>query len=67
LLEHPPPANPPYRAFLLRCWQEAGAGPGGESAWRFTLVQLDNKQHKAGFATLEDLCSYIQEELGRPG
>jgi len=27
-----------YRAFLLRCWQEPGAGEEGEPAWRFILV-----------------------------
>ena len=52
-----------YRAFLLRCWQEADAGPAGQAAWRFTLVQMGEGQTKRGFASLEDLISYLQGEL----
>ena len=52
-----------YRAFLLRCWQEADAVPAGENAWRFTLVQLGQGQAKKGFASLEDLVAYLRGEL----
>jgi len=52
-----------YRAFLLRCWQEAGAGPAGDAAWRFTLVQLGQGGAKKGFACLEDLVTYLRGEL----
>jgi hypothetical protein len=47
-----------YRAFLLRCWKE-GAGPEGEPAWRFTLVQLGNNGVKHGFTKLEDLTAFL--------
>ena len=42
-----------YRAFLLRCWQEPGAGPGGRPAWRFTLVKVEGGVVQKGFASLE--------------
>ena len=53
-----------YRAYLLRCWQEAGAGPGGEPAWRFSLVRAGAEERQRGFARLEDLVAFLQEELG---
>lgn len=53
-----------YRAFLLRCWQEPEAGHAGEAAWRFTLVEAGNEEGKRGFARLEKLVGYLQEELG---
>ena len=54
-----------YRAFLLRCWQEPGAGPDGAPAWRFALLQLDGEETKRGFASLEALCAYVRTELDR--
>ena len=52
-----------YRAFLLRCWQEPNSGPEGNPAWRFTLVEAGDEEGKQGFASLEELVSYLQEEL----
>jgi hypothetical protein len=49
-----------YRAFLLRCWQENG---DGEPLWRFTLVKMGNDHSKKGFARLEDLTTFLREEL----
>lgn len=56
-----------YRAFLLRCWQESNAGPAGEPAWRFTLVQMGEEQTKKGFASLEELVAYLDEQLAQAG
>ena len=56
-----------YRAFLLRCWQEADAGPAGGAAWRFTLVQMDQGQTKRGFACLEELVAYLDDQLAQAG
>lgn len=58
------PAGPAYRAFLLRCWREAGAGPGGRPAWRFGLVEPGDGETERGFASLEALLAYLQRELG---
>ena len=52
-----------YRAFLLRCWQEADAGLAGKAAWRFTLVQLGQGGTKKGFACMEELVAYLRGEL----
>lgn len=51
-----------YRAYLLRCWQEAGAGPTGEPAWRSVLVQAGDERHRRGFASLEGMVAYLREE-----
>jgi len=52
-----------YRAFLLRCWKEADAGPATKPAWRFTLVQMGEGQTKRGFSSLEQLVAYLDEQL----
>ncbi len=52
-----------YRAFLVRCWQEPGAGPQGGPAWRFTLVVPNSTSIQKGFASLEDLVHYLRQEL----
>ena len=57
------PAGPTYRAFLLRCWREAGAGPGGTAAWRFCLVEPGNGETERGFASLEALLAHLRREL----
>lgn len=54
-----------YRAFLLGCWQEPGAGPGGKPAWRITLVEVDDEDGKRGFASLEELNTFLREDLER--
>ena len=55
--------GPGYRAFLLRCWQEAGAGPDGEPAWRFALARPGGERTQRGFASLEALMAFLREEL----
>lgn len=49
-----------YRAFLLRCWQEEG---GGEAPWRFTLVGVGDDYIRKAFASLEDLTTFLRENL----
>ena len=49
-----------YRAYLLRCWQEE---VGEEAHWRFTLVRPGEEHAQRGFASLEDLFSYLRKEL----
>ena len=53
-----------YRAYLLRCWHEAGAAADGEPAWRFMLMDIDAHRAKKGFASLEDLAAHLRDELG---
>jgi hypothetical protein len=62
--EHAHP-DPGYRAFLLRCWQEPGARPHGEPAWRFALARAGVEGPPRGFARLEALVAFLREELER--
>ena len=57
------PADPTYRAFLLRCWREAGTGAGGQATWRFCLVEPGNGETERGFASLEMLLAHLRQEL----
>lgn len=52
-----------YRAFLLRCWQDEAAKPGGEAVWRFKLVHFDGRQTKKVFTQLEEVVTYLGAEL----
>jgi hypothetical protein len=51
------------RAFLLRCWREERAGPGGGPAWRFAVTEVGPEQKRRGFACLEGLMAFLEEEL----
>jgi len=49
-----------YRAYLLRCWQEED---GGEAPWRFTRVGVGGGYTRKAFASLEDLTTFLREDL----
>jgi hypothetical protein len=57
------PAGPSYRAFLLRCWREAEAGPDGRATWRFRLVEPGDRKTERGFPGLEALLAYLRREF----
>jgi hypothetical protein len=48
-------------AFLLRCWQEPDGD--GELIWRFSLVYVNEKREKKGFANLDAVFTYLQKTL----
>jgi hypothetical protein len=48
--------NHPYRAYLLRCWQEG-------SHWRFSAEEVLHKQPRRGFDSLGALVAFLQAEL----
>jgi len=52
--------EPPYRAFLVRCWCDGA--PISSNSWRFVVVEIDQDQ-RHGFVTLEDLVSFLQAQL----
>ena len=54
--------EPPYRAFLLRCWCDGD--PTSRNSWRFVVVEIDQAE-RHGFGTFEDLVSFLQAELYR--
>jgi len=61
--ETSPSAEATYRAFLLRCWREAGAGPSGQATWRFCLEEPGDGETERGFASLEALLAHLRQEL----
>ena len=45
-----------YRSYLVRLWQDAPEGP-----WRAVVQNvITNERH--GFATLEELCAFLQDQ-----
>jgi len=69
----------PYRAYLLRCWQEGEAASGKEPLWRFSVEEIlpssppagsGQRKLKAlperrrkGFSSLEALIAFLRAEL----
>ncbi len=47
---------PRYHSFLLRCWEEEGAG------WRFMLENPHNGE-KQGFGSCEQLVTFLEGEM----
>ena len=52
--------EPPYRAFLLRCWCDGD--PISPNSWRFVVVEIYG-DYRHGFGTWEDLVSFLQAKL----
>ena len=55
--------NQPYRAYLLRCWQEGEAAPGQESHWRFWVEEILYERRQKGFSNLGTLFAFLRTEL----
>jgi hypothetical protein len=53
----------PYRAYLLRCWQEGEAAPGKEPLWRFSVEEILNERRRKGFSSLGALIAFLRAEL----
>lgn len=51
-----------YIAYLLRLWRESGVGPGH---WRASLQDPESGE-RIGFATLEQLFSYLRQQTADP-
>jgi NADH dehydrogenase len=56
--------DPSYRAYLLRCWQEGGVGPGGEPGWRFSVEEVLPPRRRWGFGGRASLLAFLEIELG---
>ena len=61
VFEHPPR----YRAYLLRFWEERSQHAGDGGVWRFSLEDL-HTQERRGFATLEEMVAFLQEQISGP-
>ncbi len=56
-----------YRCFLVRCRLEEGAGPEGQPAWRFTVLQGGGDPARRSFTYLHDVLTHIEAELAAYG
>jgi hypothetical protein len=52
----------PTRAYLLRCWQEDPAVPGGKPRWRYSLEGILPRRSRKGFDDLESLVVFLQSQ-----
>ncbi len=57
-------APPRYCAWLLRCWEVRGPGPGPPLTWRCSLEDPHTGERR-GFAGLEALSAFLRAELAR--
>jgi hypothetical protein len=57
--------NEPYRAYLLRCWQEGDMGTDQEPIWRFSVEDVFGERRWQGFGSLEALVAFLSVELIR--
>lgn len=57
--------NEPYRAYLLRCWQEGDVGIDQEPLWRFSVEDVFGERRQQGFGNLEALVSFLRAEFIR--
>lgn len=62
-----------YRTYVLRCWRETPPAPVGaatiegvDNTWRFALVEVLTEQPQHGFATFDELVSFLRTDLLRP-
>jgi hypothetical protein len=63
LMPMPREKNQPYRAYLLRCWQEGEAAPGQEPPWRFSVEEILHERRRQGLNGLEALIAFLRAEL----
>jgi hypothetical protein len=56
-----------YRAYLLRCWQEGGAGTDRGCPWRFAVEEVFGERRQQGFGSLEALLAFLRGELASEG
>jgi hypothetical protein len=53
----------PYRAYLLRCWQEGETTSSEKPHWRFSLEGVLHERRRRGFDSLQALLAFLQAEL----
>ncbi len=57
-------ADPAYRVFIVRCWDDGEAPEGGAS--RFVL-EIPRTNERYGFTNPENLLKALQYQLNSPG
>jgi hypothetical protein len=53
----------PYRAYLLRCWQEGETTLGEEPHWRFSIEEVLHKRRRQAFSSVQALAAFLETEL----
>jgi hypothetical protein len=53
----------PYRAYLLRCWQEGEPAPGEQPHWRFSIEEVLLKRRRQAFNSVQALAAFLRTEL----
>jgi hypothetical protein len=53
-----------HRAFLLRCWTEAGAPSDDPPGWRYRLEEIGGDGAVRGFTSLDDLVDALRALAG---
>jgi len=57
---------PRYQSYLLRCWEVRSQQPDQPATWRYSLQDPQTEQ-KHGFADLEALVAFLQDEFEKCG
>jgi hypothetical protein len=58
--------RPDYLSYLLRLWREENHKvPGADKIWRASLESAHTGE-KRTFASLEDLCAFLQNQTDAP-
>ena len=57
------PDHLPYKAFILRLWQECPASETYPPVWRFSLEETRTRQRR-GFADLKEVLDFLQTQIG---
>ena len=53
----------PYRAYLLRCWQEGEPTSNKQPHWRFSIEEILLKRRRQAFNSVQALAAFLQTEL----
>jgi len=61
---HTPRTPHRYHAYLLRCWEERTGSSSDAVTWRF-LVEEVGKGERHGFISLEDVYTFLHQELAK--
>lgn len=55
----------PYKAFLLRCWEEREASLDRKPRWRFSIEEVGREKRQRGFHQLQDLLTFLEQQMER--
>jgi hypothetical protein len=53
----------PYRAYLLRCWEEGEPIPGEQPPWRFSIEEVLHRRRRQAFNSVQAMTVFLEAEL----